>query len=219
MTPLLLLFDIDGTLLHTGGSGMAAFKKASEHVLKQAIRFRKEDFAGKVDRLIFKGLYDRLAPAGLSWEAAWNGFKGLYLSCLAGIASDPSDWIVFPGVREFLEKQGKAHCLGLLTGNIREGARTKLSAVGLWECFECGGFGEDGDSREKVAEAALARARACFQGRFSGVWVVGDTVHDIRCGRHIGAKTLGVRTGFSKKGELEAAGADRVVDNLEGLSL
>ncbi|OGS35896.1 MAG: hypothetical protein A2293_17165 [Elusimicrobia bacterium RIFOXYB2_FULL_49_7] len=214
MKPLLFLFDIDGTLLHTKGAGLCAFKQAAEEVVGYALRFRKSHFAGKVDYLIFKALFDNRPPSGKTLPDAWTDFKSRYLAYLTEVAKTPEDWIVYPGVREFLERIHGTHYCALLTGNLQQGAKIKLSAVDLWRYFSCGGFGDGGESREAVAEKALAEARQYYPNGFSGVWVVGDTVHDVRCGKHIGAKTLAVRTGFSAPGELESADADEVVECL-----
>src|SRR3989339_967687 len=210
----LLLLDIDGTLLTTGGAGLRAFKAAADEVLQAPIKIRKHHFAGKLDRVIFQGFFKEFNASPLDFNHAWFAFREKYLAGLRKEAESPEAWTVYPGVREFLKREAERSRLALITGNIHEGARLKLSAVGLWDYFGCGAYGDEGDTREALASRALDCAQKHFGCAFEEVWVIGDTVADIACGRAIGAKTLGVRTGVSKKGELETAGADAVVDTL-----
>ncbi|MFH0921378.1 MAG: HAD family hydrolase [Fibrobacterota bacterium] len=210
----LLLIDIDGTLLTTNRAGLRAYKTAADAVLGSPIKIKKHHFAGKLDKVIFKGFHDEFNVSSLKFEEAWPLFRESYLEGLRKEAENTEGWLVYPGVREFLAREEKQSRMALITGNIREGAHVKLSAVGLWDYFRCGAYGDEGETREALAGRALANACACFGQTFSEVWVIGDTVADIACGKAIGAKTLGVRTGFSKKGELEAVGADVVVETL-----
>jgi phosphoglycolate phosphatase-like HAD superfamily hydrolase len=214
----LLILDIDGTLLHTGGAGLRSFRKAAEAVFSRPITFTKHDFAGKLDCLIFRKLHAAHSGGKTSLPEAWAEFQRRYVESLAEESQDSSSWKVYPGVREFLEKESGGSLLALLTGNIRKGAEIKLKTVGLWDFFPCGAFGDAGEDRSCLAAAALLVSKAYYQREFTEVWVIGDTIADIECGKSIGAKTLGVRTGFSADGELEAAGADRVVRTLEWAS-
>jgi len=211
----LLILDIDGTLLHTGGAGLRAFRRAAESVFGRGIKFTKGDFAGKLDCGIFRKLHQTFSRDKGHLIEAWTQFQALYLAGLEKEAETCLDWKVYPGVREFLDRERERSALALLTGNIRRGAQIKLNAVGLWNYFPCGAFGDAAENRCQLAALALQEAEKHFQRKFTEVWVIGDTIADIECGRSIGAKTLGVRTGFSKDGELEAAGADRVVKTLE----
>lgn len=128
-----------------------------------------------------------------------------------------------PGVREFLtglQSLPQPPLIGLLTGNIRLGAELKLRRFGLWETFQTGGFGDDHEDRNQIA--AIARDRGCRvlceDLRGEQVVVVGDTTHDIRCGRAIGAKVLAVATGGSKYEELQPHQADWLVADLRALT-
>ena len=106
--------------------------------------------------------------------------------------------------------------LGLLTGNIRVGAKTKLGHFGLWEYFTCGGFGDEHFDRDDVARMALAEVRT-HTGREvdpSDIWVIGDTPLDVQCARAIGAKVIAVATGWHPVAELEACNPDHVFGDL-----
>src|SRR5208282_6695796 len=124
-----------------------------------------------------------------------------------------------PGVFELirdLQSLPQPPMLGLLTGNIQLGAEIKLRRYGLWEVFETGGFADDSEDRNHIAAAVLERGRRVLGGNLRGgeILVVGDTPHDIRCGKHIGAKVLAVATGGAKLEELQKHKPDGAVEDL-----
>jgi phosphoglycolate phosphatase-like HAD superfamily hydrolase len=110
--------------------------------------------------------------------------------------------------------------LGLLTGNVRLGAEIKLRRYNLWDVFEVGGFADDNEDRNQIAVAAFERGSRVLGRQLRGeeIVVVGDTPHDIRCGRFIGAKTLAVATGGAKLDELKKHQPDWAVEDLTRLS-
>ncbi|OGJ92068.1 MAG: hypothetical protein A2268_05925 [Candidatus Raymondbacteria bacterium RifOxyA12_full_50_37] len=217
----LLLCDIDGTLLHTGGAGMRAFSGAVQEALGTSLHLTPRHFAGKLDCIIFTSILESAGFPFAQRRTAWETFTRKYCELLRNEARlTGQSWTVYPGVRDFLERHKNTWRLALLTGNIPEGARIKLTTVGLWDFFVCGAFGDSGDSRGDLAVRALKECERRFGVKgFNDIWVIGDTVADIECGKRIAAKTLGVRTGFAKKGALEKAGADRVTGTLEGVTL
>src|SRR5262249_6897139 len=113
---------------------------------------------------------------------------------------------VLPGVRELLgELQGRADvAVGLLTGNVRAGAKLKLSHLGLFDHFAFGGYGDAHPDRDDVAREALAEVERHLKGQVNleRIWVIGDTPHDIRCARAIGARAVAVTTGWHSSAEL-----------------
>ena len=113
-----------------------------------------------------------------------------------------------------------APALGLLTGNIREGARRKLGAYGLWDRFALGGFSDDDEDRNLIAAAAAAKGGEHLECQLDGpeIVVVGDTPNDIACGKHIGARTVGVATGGATLEALRACEPDWAVADLTHLS-
>src|SRR6185503_18515418 len=113
--------------------------------------------------------------------------------------------------------------LGLLTGNVREGARKKLVHYGLWDRFAFGGFGDDHHERCDIAADALAAARLHINGQMNSgtgngngqsgqIIVIGDTPNDITCGRSIGARCVAVPTGFTKADDLRRTNPDLLVE-------
>ncbi len=210
---MLLLFDIDGTLT-IGGPGKAAFGVALERTYGTAGPIVNHDFSGKTDPLILRELLTAAGrPAG-DIRAGLPRFWGLYLAELeARIQADPV--AVLPGVRELLDAltaRGDVH-LGLVTGNIKGGARIKLGSVGLWEYFPIGAFGCDHEVRDELPPVALRRAEAHWRRPLRGedTVVIGDTPRDVACGKAVGAATVAVTTGRFSAEALELAGADRVL--------
>jgi phosphoglycolate phosphatase-like HAD superfamily hydrolase len=127
------------------------------------------------------------------------------------------------GVREFiaaLRKLPKPPMIGLLTGNIRLGAEVKLRHCGLWDIFEMGGFADDNEDRNLIAVAAKERGSRLLGKKLQGeeIVVIGDTAHDIRCGRYIGARVLAVGTGGATLDELKSHQPDWAVEDLTHLT-
>ena len=210
---MLLLFDIDGTLT-VGGPGKTAFRIALERTYGTAGPIVNHDFSGKTDPLLLRELLSAAGRDTHEIEAGRTRFWKVYLAELeARIGGEPVT--VLPGVRELIGVLAERDdvFLGLLTGNVRGGARVKLAAAGLWDFFPVGAFGSDHESRNRLPHFALRRARAHWGRTFSGAdtVVIGDTPRDVECGRAMGAATVAVTTGRFSAAELAWAGADRVL--------
>jgi phosphoglycolate phosphatase-like HAD superfamily hydrolase len=173
-------------------------------------------FAGRTDTSLLREFieYHGLEPGA---AAAW-GFFDCYVFLLDHYLRQ-SDGRVCVGAAEFLaawQRFPQPPVLGLLTGNILLGAEIKLRHFGLWERFRVGAFGDDAEDRNELAAIALRRGREILGGELdpSDVLVVGDTVHDIACGRAIGAKVLAVATGGNTLADLAGAKPDWAVADL-----
>jgi phosphoglycolate phosphatase-like HAD superfamily hydrolase len=210
-----LLFDIDGTLLSSAGAGKAAIEGALTGEFGVAIRGHVP-YSGRTDRAIGRDLFrvHELEDSAENWERLIAG----YLGRLPGtLANHPGQ--VLPGVAALLEqlrgRRGEV-ALGLLTGNIREGARLKLAHYGLAEHFAFGGFGDRHHDRDEVAREALAEATCHLNGKvhLERVWVIGDTPLDVSCARAIGARVLAVATGWHTREELHASEPDLLLSDL-----
>jgi phosphoglycolate phosphatase-like HAD superfamily hydrolase len=216
----LVLFDIDGTLVHTGHAGTQAFAKtfATEFNLHHGAE--KMKFAGRTDVSLVREFF-RLHALPETPEH-FAQFFGRYVFWLDHILARSKTQIC-PGVWELihdLQNLPQPPALGLLTGNIRLGAEIKLRHFGLWEIFQFGGFADDHEERDHIAAAALARGRRVLGKNLSPpeVVVIGDTPFDVRCGKFIGAKTLAVATGGAKLEELKALKPDWAVADLTHIS-
>jgi phosphoglycolate phosphatase len=212
----LVLFDIDGTLVHTGGAGTAAFTKtfATEFNLHHGTE--KMRFAGRTDVSLVREFFK---IHGLNETAEhFRQFFDRYVFWLDHIVAQ-SAGDACRGVFEFLRDLRalpQPPRLGLLTGNIQLGAEIKLRRFGLWDYFEIGGFADDNEDRNHIAAAAFERGRRVLGKNLKPeeVVVIGDTPFDIRCGRFIGAKVLAVATGGSSFQELQEHRPDWAVPDL-----
>ena len=210
-----LLFDIDGTLVRTGGAGKLAMEAALRAEFAVAAVRDTVKYSGRTDRAIAADLlaaHDR-DPSRANQVRLQEAYLARLPAALAAAAGT-----VCPGVRELLALlHPRADVrLGLLTGNVRAGARLKLEYFDLWHLFPAGGFGDDSADRDDVARAALRamRAHTGTPPDPADVWVIGDTPFDVTCARAIGAKAVAVATGWHPIEELHATGADFVLADL-----
>jgi len=212
----LVLFDIDGTLVHTGGAGVRAFGRVAATEFGAANGFERVRFAGRTDPSLVREFFGiHRIPAT---PANFERFFLHHVHWLDHIL-ESSHTEECPGVRPFirdLRALPQPPLLGLLTGNIRLGAEIKLRHFDLWRDFEIGAFGDDSEDRDQIA--AAARERGCRvlgeSVRRDQVLVIGDTPLDIRCGRAIGAKVLAVSTGGATLEELAQHHPDWAVKDL-----
>jgi phosphoglycolate phosphatase-like HAD superfamily hydrolase len=211
----LLLWDIDGTLIASGGAGMRALEVALHRVFRIAGSLADIDFAGRTDPWIMREVFRKfdLPPTPDNLHRYFEG----YVAALPGELRNPHARVL-PGVRELL-RAAAAHggiAQGLLTGNMRRGAQLKLSFHGLWDHFEFGAFGDDSEIRNELGPHAVRRALEHHGVNFAAddVWVIGDTPHDIACGKCIGARTLAVATGGANVETLRAHRPTAVVRDL-----
>ncbi|MBT8037546.1 MAG: HAD hydrolase-like protein [Verrucomicrobiae bacterium] len=207
----LLLFDIDCTLIDTGGAGMAALKEAARELF--GADGPELDLAGSTDSGIVMGMLEHF-QSDLSHDA----FYQVYLAKLGpNLAAFKGR--VLPGVEELLsDLEEREAPLGLLTGNIVGGAKAKIDHYGLAGYFpmDVGAYGDDHHDRNRLGPVALARASAEYDRTFhaENTVVIGDTPKDIACGKAMGAMTLAVATGGFSVDDLAAYGADVVVTDL-----
>ena len=205
-----LLFDIDGTLIRSGGAGKAAMEAGlrAEFGLKEL--HDRVSYSGRTDTGIAREL---LAIHGLEpTDANVERLKAAYLAHLPGSLRRRGG-TVLPGIAEALKRERQGAVVGLLTGNIRAGAEVKLRHFGLWDHFPFGGFADGLDDRDDVARRALAEAER-HVGRAidpNDVWVIGDTPLDVKCARAIGAKAVVVQTGWHRRDELVACCPDHLL--------
>lgn len=212
-----LLFDIDGTLIRTHGAGMGAMGQAIiEHYGHEDIP--EVRVHGCTDKGITTELFTKL---DIDLDADHSGFFDTYCDLLKS-ALETKGGEVLPGVLEALQ-QLNSHpnvALGILTGNGKRAAEIKLDHFGLREYFLFGGYGDDHSDRNDVAAQASDAAAAFLDDRFESekVWVIGDTVNDIRCARSIGAKIFAVETGGDSREILAEKSPDLLMCDLSNVS-
>lgn len=208
MTDCMVLIDIDGTLIHTGGAGMRALNRAleDEYGLKNA--FAGYSFAGKTDQRILKDGFSRWLNR-LPEPEDYERCRVSYLRFLdEELAAAPDQYVVLPGVIELLELLREQKIpTGLATGNLEAGARKKLVAGNLWQFFPFGGFGSDAEHRGELTLLGIERGRV-WAGRqipARNVLVVGDSPLDVEAAHYAGARCLAVLTGWTEAAELSSA--------------
>jgi len=210
----LLLFDIDGTLIRSGGAGSLAYHRALQEVFGLEEIRGEVAFSGRTDRAILRDLF-HLHDLEDN-EANWRQFLACYLRHLPAAMAE-KDGHVLPGVAELLDQLALRHdvCLGLLTGNNQQGAQIKLGHFQLAHFFAFGGFGDEHYERDEVARSAVEAAVAFVEiASPDHVWVIGDTPFDVRCARAIDARAIAVATGGHPLDELAAAEPDLLLEDL-----
>ena len=234
----LLLFDVDGTLVLTGGAAVRAMNEAFEEVFGVAGAFEHVPMPGRTDGAILKDAFTRAIPQSqiLANALAETGvhpvdgeiarYKAAYFARFADEIHKPVPMDVakhrfkgvLPGVREVLDAlDGRPDVfLGLLTGNYEQGARIKLEYFGLWRHFRCGAYGDDSLDRHALVPVAVGRSRqaGCPEVDPRDVVIIGDTPLDVACARDAGVSCLAVATGGYGADALRAAGADTVFESL-----
>ena len=210
----LVLFDIDKTLIKGARQHHIAFSNAFKKVYGIDADIDMVEHDGMTDWQIINEV---LSASGIAKEKI-DSKMALCMQAMVDYynqAVKDEDIIVLNGVPELLEELKTNNILlGLLTGNLEQIARAKLSKVGLNDYFKLGGFGSDDINRANLVKIAVERAKNKFN--FNGdIFLVGDTSRDVNAGKEAGVKTIAVATGKYSLEQLKSAGADFVLPNLE----
>jgi phosphoglycolate phosphatase len=212
-----VLFDIDGTLITTGGAGAVAWRHAFEELYGIPADIGKFTDAGMTDpevaTLTFANVLGREPSAR---ELAQ--LMAVRLEYLPGAVAASEGYRVLAGVESLLARlHGNGYLLGLTTGGVESAARLKLARAGLNRYFPFGGYGSDSTDRTELTRRAIARAAALDGGSVSPArcLVVGDTPLDVQAAHGADAVAVAVASGHFSRAELADAGADFVLDSLE----
>jgi phosphoglycolate phosphatase len=219
MRPTVLLFDVDGTLVTTGGAGRRALERAFElvHGRSDACGF---SLAGMTDKAILRR---GLSAIGIDpTEEAIERIVDVYIDVLRSevVAVNSDRYRVHAGVISAIEAAKVAGlAVGLGTGNLREGARIKLERVDLFRHFDFGGFGSDAEDRVELVRCGAERGAAHLSRPVADcrVVVIGDTPKDVAAARGIGADSLAVATGEFSADSLVACGATYAFSDLSAV--
>jgi phosphoglycolate phosphatase len=211
-----ILWDIDGTLLTTGGAGAVAWQRAFEDLYDVEANIDEHTRAGMTDPEITEIIFaEVIGRPGSPEEHAKVVAK--YLEYMPDAVAESTGYEVKPGIAEILPRLAEAGVAqGVVTGNVEPAARIKLARGDLDEYFAFGGYGSDDRDRVKVTERAIERA-----GEVTGSALdleatisVGDTPRDVTAGHGAGIRVVGVATGAYSVAELAEAGADWALENV-----
>lgn len=210
----LILFDIDGTLIDSGGAGTRSLNLAFKKVFSIENAFHDISMAGKTDTQIMK---EGLMKHNISTDGNLGIVIDSYLKHLRKEINNDRKRVK-PGIYEILEKLNlmRDAALGLLTGNIEPGARIKLEPFNLNRYFPAGAFGSDNEDRNRLLPIAVKRFEKLCQRKIDidKCIVIGDTPRDVYCAKIYGAMCIGVATGPYPTDELIEADADYVLKDL-----
>jgi phosphoglycolate phosphatase len=215
----LILFDIDGTLLRDGIAARIAFARALRDTYQTTGPIESFRFSGMTDP---ECVTEIMRSAGIDDAVIHHRRQECLSRYVENLTSEVQlhhDAVLFPGVRELLERLSKLDTVlvGLLTGNVLRGAELKLRRWNLEPYFRFGAYGDDHEDRAVLARIALEKARALSGRAFQGseTTIIGDTPKDIACARAIGARAVAVATGSVSRDTLHASEPDALLDSLE----
>lgn len=212
-----ILFDIDGTLLHTGGAGAEAWQRAFRELYGVEANIAEHTHAGMTDpeiaQIVFREVLGRPGSATERAEAI-----GCYLGHLADAVAESEGYFVIEGIEELLPRLvADGILLGVVTGNIEPAAHIKLARGDLDKYFGFGGYGSDSRDRTELTKKALERGEQVSGHPLDReeTIAVGDTPRDVRAGHGAGIRVVGVATGSYATDELTDAGADWALENVK----
>jgi phosphoglycolate phosphatase len=214
-----LLFDIDGTLVNTGGAGLKAMKSAVKNILGNEDLLTGYSFAGKTDAQIMN---DMVRRSGLDdkLEEMSKLFAQTYIEKLKTNLKNSDNFRIYPNVNELLDnyQKNEGYELALLTGNFETGAKLKLEHAGLWKYFKWGVFGNLSEDRVHLAKDALETITEKEKKvNTKNIFIIGDTTNDIRCGKAIDATTIAFTSGFEPEEKLRTLSPDFMVSDFSQL--
>ena len=214
----MILFDIDGTLLHTGGCGRIAFEKAFEELFGVGDAWGDLIPDGKTDPVIIEEITARTLKRPLN-RSEYEALCERYHFYFRIEIQNPPQFRLMPGVERLLGALANepALFLGVATGNFEEAAWMKLERGNLKNYFKFGGFASDSADRTELTEKAIGRGEK-MMGRETDrkeVFLIGDTPLDVAVGRKLGLKTVGVATGRTSREEFLSLGAQYALENFE----
>jgi len=207
----LIFFDINGTIIKRDSRTDIPYGKAIDLFLDIEDGMDGVDTSARSDKDVFMEVLDNFGKTFS--EDLWNGFLKEYEAQLEAFKVTDV-WRENADAIQFIEKLAKTNIkLSMITGELGIGAQYKLEKLGIWKHFPTGGFGEDGLKRFEIADAALEKAKSIYDvDQFDTLYVIGDTLLDIKTARHLGAKIISIATGSNTKEELEVESPDYLID-------
>ena len=214
-----LLFDIDGTLVNTGGAGLKAMRSTVKNILGNEDLLIGYSFAGKTDAQIMNDMI-RKSELDDKLEEMSKLFEQTYIENLKTNLKKSDNFRIYPNVNELLDlyQKNESYELALLTGNFETGAKLKLEHANLWKYFKWGAFGNLSEDRVQLAKDALKTITEKEEMiNTKNIFIIGDTTNDIRCGKAIDATTIAFTSGFEPEKKLRTQNPDFMVSDFNQL--
>ncbi len=206
----LLFFDINGTLIKRDERTDLPYSNAVNAFLGTENAMKGVDTSARSDKDVFMEVLKRHKMDFN--QRKWEEFLILYTSELKRFAGTDV-WRTNADAVPFVRALHDAgYTMALISGELSIGAEFKLKKIGIWNCFQAGGFGEDGLKRFDIADSALSRVMAMNNLPFDSIYVIGDTVLDIQTARHLGAKSIAITTGSHSRVKLLSEEPDYCID-------
>lgn len=207
---VLIFFDINGTIIKRDKRTDIPYEKAINLFFNTKNSMDGVNTSARSDKDVFIEVLDK---HDLTFsEEKWTEFLKIYEEQLK-IFKETDVWRANVDAVNFINKLSESdHKLSLITGELSIGARYKLEKIGIWNHFSTGGFGEDGLRRFKIAETALEKAKHIYGDNFDHIYVIGDTLLDIKTARHLGANVISITTGSNTREELKTEKPDYIID-------
>jgi len=210
----LILWDLDGTLMHCGADGTKALNETFLQLYGIEEAFSKAGIGHAMDSVIL----DRILTDNHLDKRELDRVKAEYIKILHRILDQNPRKRILPGVREILDhvQRSAGTFSALLTSNLRMGAETKLKSVGLHQYFSVGGFGDEIGEKWDAAMDGIREAEKFYHVNFEkeNIYIIGDSVYDIECAKKLEVTSIGVATGFAEYELLESRKPDYLYEDL-----
>lgn len=212
-----IFFDINGTLIERDERTDLPFSNTVDDVLGIKNAMKGVDTAARSDKDVF---LEVLTNHKMKFtEGMWTKFLETYELKLEEYKFTDV-WRENVDAVKFVERLAQTPVyMSLISGELSMGAKFKLEKIGLWQYFKSGGFGEDGLTRSEIADAALEKAKNEIGDPIDSIWVIGDTLLDIKTARHLGAKIISIATGANTEAELKALYPDYLINRFEEINI
>lgn len=210
----LILWDLDGTLMHCGADGTKALNETFRKLYGVEEAFSKAGIGHAMDSVIL----ERIMESNSLNISELDRVKAEYIDILHTILEQNPMKRVLPGVMELLEyiHQSENSFNALLTSNLKSGAETKLKSVGLYGFFSVGGFGDEIGEKWDAAVKGIHKAEEYYDVKFEKehIYIIGDSIYDIDCAKKIEVISIGVATGFAEYETLKSSEPDYLYEDL-----
>jgi len=209
----LIFFDINGTVIKRDSRTDIPYSKAIDIFLKIENGMDGVNTSARSDKDVFIEVLGKVNEQFTN--ELWNGFMTEYTKQLEAFKATDV-WRANVDAVSFIQKLSNTnHKLSMITGELKIGAEYKLEKIGVWKHFQTGGFGEDGLQRFEIADTAFEKANTLYGTDYDEIYVIGDTLLDIKTARHLGAKIISITTGSNTREELAELKPDMIIDRFE----